>query len=323
MPAVFVHEQIDPTGASLAWLEERGVRVRLGSAMWRVPPESLSEEQIVAGARGCVALMGGGGNQLTRRVIESLPDLRFISKYGIGMNSIDLDAARERGIAIAYTPIPADTEATAEHAIAVILALKKRLYDWTPEFMRGGGWRGESVWAEFLKGQTIGLVGYGRVGKAVARRLQGWGVRLLAFDRTGRYDAYVEGTGLDQLLRESDVVSLHLTLTNETRHVISRAALDQMPPHALLVNTARGELVDVDELIRALKEGRLGGAAIDVYETEPPPRDHPLFRCPRLVATPHAAAWTRFTMAEMGRVGAENLWEMLCGRPAIYPVEIS
>lgn len=322
MSTVFVHEQVDPTGASVDWLAARGVSVRLGSAMWRFPPESLSEDEIIAGGEGCVALMGGGGNQITRRVIEALPELKYISKCGIGMNSIDLEAVKDRNILLSYTPIPPDTQATAEHTIAVMLALKKRLYDWTPEFMQRGGWRGDGIWADFIEGETIGLVGYGRVGQGVARRLQGWGVRILAYDPSNHYDSLVEPASLSELLVESHVVSLHATLSNETRHMIGKSELEMMRSDALLINTARGALVDVDYLIDGLKRGALGGAAIDVYEKEPPESDHSLFHCDRVIVTPHAAAWTKFTMTEMGRVGAENLWEMLSGRKPKYLVHL-
>ena len=318
---VFVHELVDPTGASIAWLEGRGVSIRSGSAMWRFPPESLTEEEMIAGGEGCIALMGGGGNRITRRVIEALPNLKYISKYGIGMNSIDLQAVRERNIVVSYTPIPPDTEATAEHTIAVMLALKKRLYEWTPEFMRSGGWRSDRVWADYVKGETIGLVGYGRVGQAVARRMQGWGVRMLAYDPSGMYDENVTMASLNDLLAESDVVSLHPILTNETRHLISEKEIALMKSDALLINTARGALIDIDCLVSALEQRSIGGAAIDVYEFEPPSPDHPLFRCERVIVTPHAAAWTKFTMIEMGRIGAENLWEMLLGREPIYRVD--
>lgn len=323
MPDVFVHELVDPTGESIFWLRERGVSVRLGSAMWRFPPESLTEDELIAGGEGCVALMGGGGNLITRRVIEALPELRYISKYGIGMNSIDLKAVKERDIVISYTPIPPDTEATAEHTIAVMLALKKRLYEWTPQFMCRGGWRSDRIWADLMTGETIGLVGYGRVGQAVARRMQGWGVRILANDPSGEYDDNVTAASINELLTESDVVSLHATLTDQTRHLISERELGLMKPGALLINTARGALIDVDRLVYALQQRSIGGAAVDVYESEPPSPHHPLFQCENVIVTPHAAAWTKFTMIEMGRIGAENLWEMLSGRKPIYRVDIS
>lgn len=323
LPRVFVHEQVDPTGESLARLERRGVSVRLGSAMWRFPPESLSEDEIIAGGEGCVALMGGGGNRITRRVMDALPSLKYISKYGIGMNSIDLHAARERNIGIAYTPIPPDTDATAEHTIAVMLALKKRLYEWTPKFMREGGWRSDRIWADFISGETIGLVGYGRVGQAVARRLQGWGVRMLACDPGNVYDQFVEGTNLNDLLSESDVVSIHATLTKDNWHLISEPEIARMRSGAILINTARGALVDVGHVMSALEQGQLGGAAFDVYDDEPPDAANALFRCERVIVTPHAAAWTKYTMTEMGRVGAENLWDMLCGRDPKYRVNLA
>ena len=117
-------------------------------------------------------------------------------------------------------------------------------------------------------------------------------------------------------------MSLHATLTDQTRHLISERELGLMKPGALLINTARGALVDVDYLVSALQQQSIGGAAVDVYESEPPSPDHPLFQCENVILTPHAAAWTKFTMVEMGRIGAENLWEMLSGREPIYRVDI-
>ena len=312
---VLVFERMDPTDRSIEWLREKGLDLTLGKRMWDPGFQRYSEDQIIAAAKGYDAAMGASGAQFSRRVIESLPELRFISKFGMGYDSIDVAAATERGILVSNTPDDFNLLAVAEHTIASMLALKKQLLVWTPGFMRNGGWRGD-VFARYLAGNTVGIIGLGRIGRAVAERLAGWRAEIIA------YDPFVEDAppnvslvDLPSLLERSDIVTLHATPSAGNRHIIDRAALARMKPSALLINTGRASLVDYAALREVLATRRIGGAALDVYETEPPDPDDPLFRAENVLATPHSAAWTFETLESMGWHGARNLWAMMNAEP--------
>jgi D-3-phosphoglycerate dehydrogenase len=312
-PRVLVFEQFEPTGKSLDWLRERGVEVDVGYALWESPFWRYKDEQFIEAARGRVGVMGASGVRFTRKMIDALPDLRFISKFGIGTETIDLDAASERGILVANTPEESQVWTVCEHAVALILALAKRLNVWTPEFMREGGWRG-TVHSMPIMGSTIGIVGLGRIGRGVAERLSGWGVRILAYDPyVTAPPAGVVMSDLPTLLSSSDVVTLHATPTAENRNIVGADALRRMKPTAFLVNTGRGWLVDYAALRAALADGALAGAALDVFESEPPSTTDPLFRMPNVLATPHVAAWTYDGIQNVGWHGARNLWAMISG----------
>ncbi|MGD9958067.1 phosphoglycerate dehydrogenase [Nocardioides sp.] len=320
--AVLVHEILDPSGDSLTWLEDRGVRVDRGVTTWSA--ETLSEDELIERGKGHVALMGASTHRITRRVIEELPDLAFISKYGIGVDAIDVEAATEHGVLVTNTPVVENVEAVAEYTIAVMLALRKQLLFYTTDRLRSGGWRTPEAWGDFVWRRTIGLVGYGRIGRAVARRLQGWDVELIVYDPYQVIDdPGVRQVGLEDLLRASDVVSLHALATAENRHMIDEAALALMKPSAILVNSARGSLVDLDALHDALKDDRLAGAALDAYDGEPPEVDHPVFSLPRVIATPHASAWVKETFQRISQQGAENLYLALTGQEPEFSVNPS
>ncbi len=308
-----VYEQYEPTGKSLDWLRERGGELTLGYALWRTPFWRYSEDEFIAAAQGRIAVMGASGTRITRRIIEALPELRFISKFGIGADSIDIDAATEHGVLVANTPEESQVTTVCEHAIAMMLALKKQFLVWTPEFMRRGGWRGETFSTSML-GATVGIVGLGRIGRGVAERLAGWGVRILAYDPfASAAPAGVTLTDLAALFEMSDVVTLHATPTAENRHLINAQALARMKPTAVLINTGRGSLVDHAALRRALASGSIAGAALDVYEREPPDPADPLFAMPNVIGTPHVAAWTWDAVQNVGWHGARNLWAMVSG----------
>jgi D-3-phosphoglycerate dehydrogenase / 2-oxoglutarate reductase len=308
-----VFEQYEPTGESLDWLRQRGGDLTVGYALWQAPFWRYSEDEFIAAARGRVAVMGASGTHITRRIIEALPDLRFISKFGIGTDSIDVDAATEHGVLVANTPEDSQATTVCEHAIALMLALRKRLLVWTPQFMGKGGWRG-TVFSSSMLGATVGIVGFGRIGRGVADRLVGWGVRILAYDPfVLTAPAGVTLTDLPTLLAACDVVTLHATPTAQNRHLIDQRALALMKPTAILVNTGRGSLVDYAALRQALASGAIGGVALDVYEREPPDPADPLFTASNVICTPHVASWTWDAVQNVGWHGARNLWAMISG----------
>jgi D-3-phosphoglycerate dehydrogenase / 2-oxoglutarate reductase len=312
-PRVLAFEYNDPSGESLDWLEARGVEVTRGKAMWAKGFQRYSESEIIQAARGYVGVMGASGAHFTRAVLDALPDLRFISKLGVGVDSIDVAAATEKGVLITNTPVDSQAYLVSEHAIALMLALKKRLLDWTPSFMAHGGWRGD-IFAGSLAGSTVGIIGLGRIGQGVARRLAGWDVRILAFDPY--LNGVVQGVTMcnfQELLRDSDIVTLHAVPTSENQKMINGGAFAQMKAGALLINTGRASLVDYAALREALRSGRLGGAGLDVFETEPPdPRD-PLFAIPNVVVTPHSATWVEEGMKNVSWRAVKNMWAMLSG----------
>jgi D-3-phosphoglycerate dehydrogenase len=310
---IFAFERIDPTDESLEWLRQQGLLVTAGRAMWEKGFERYSESEIIREAQGYDAVMGASGAHFTRAVLEALPELRFISKFGVGVDSIDIPAATERGILVSNTPVDGQAYLVSEHAIAMILALQKRLLDWTPNFMIEGGWRGD-IFASAMAGSTIGIVGLGRIGRGVAKRLAGWDVTLLGYDPFLKEELPgVETCSFDELLRRSDVVTLHATPTAETHHMINESALRRMKSTALLINTGRAALVDYGALRPALQNGQIAGAALDVFETEPPDTGDVLFRLPNVLVTPHSATWAKQNLSDVGWYAARNLWSMISG----------
>jgi D-3-phosphoglycerate dehydrogenase / 2-oxoglutarate reductase len=313
-PSVYVY---DPVDEPIDWLLDRGVRVTLGAPLFstgRSRPK-IPADELVAAAQGHSALMGASGTFITRHVMEQLPDLRFISKLGIGHEIIDLTAATERGIMVTNTPGDAEVEPVAEHAIALMLALVKQLHWYSGAYIAGGGWRAADRMAGTLSGSTVGIVGLGHIGRAVAARLGPWGTRLIGTDlRAEAIPEGVEGVDLATLLRTADIVTLHLPGRGVGEGpLLDSERLESLKPGALLVNTARGNLVDQAALARLLAGGRIAGAAVDVYSPEPPPPDDPLLRAPNVIATPHMAAWNARLRKEMATMAFRNLWTMLSG----------
>jgi D-3-phosphoglycerate dehydrogenase len=311
--SILAFERYDPTDKSLAWLGERGLHVKMGYPLWEMPFRRFTEDELIAEAKGCIALMGASGTRVSRRVIESLPDLRFISKYGIGYDSIDIDAANEHGILVSNTPNEFQIFTVSEHAVAMMLALAKQFWTWTPEFMRRGGWRGLTHSAT-LRGATVGVVGLGRIGRGVARRLSGWEATLLGYDPyLTEAPPGVELVGLADLIRRSDFITLHAAPSADNRNMLNREAFAAMKPNAFVINTGRGSLIDYAALREALETKRIAGAALDVFDQEPPRTDDPLFRYPNVICTPHVAAWTADGTAGIGWHAARNLWAMISG----------
>ena len=257
--------------------------------------------------------------------LDLLPRLAVVSNYGVGVDHIDVAAVTGRGIPVGNTPGVVDG-ATADLAMALLLAVARNVVA-GDAFARGPAYRdvdpGRMLGRDVF-GTTLGVVGLGRIGRGVARRALGFGMTVLYSQR--RRDAAAESAlgvrhaTLPALLSESDFVTLHVPLTPETRGLIAEAELRSMKKTAFLVNTARGAVVDQDALLRVLQEERIAGAAIDVTDPEPLPRDHPLLRLENLVITPHLGTGTVQTRERMARMARENLLAGLVGRPLPYPV---
>lgn len=229
-----------------------------------------------------------------RETIERLDGVRVLARCGAGYDNIDVVAAREHGIEVVYVP-DYGVDDVADHALALLLSCARRVPE-SDRSIRAGAWPSYTELAPMyrLRGRTLGVVGYGRIGRKVAERGRAFGLRVVV------HDPFVdESVDRDLLLRESDFVSLHMPLTDETRHTIGRAELAMMKPTAVLINTARGGVIDAVALVEALTRGALGGAALDVFEETPLPREHPLRSLDNVVLTPHSAAYTEEALAEV------------------------
>lgn len=251
-----------------------------------------------------------GAEPMSEAVLEASDSLRMIMKHGVGVDNIDLDAATSRGIAAANAP-GTNTEAVADLALGLMLSLLRRACAANAS-THSGNWK-RYVGHE-LGAMTVGVIGTGRIGAAVARRARAFGARLLGYDVVEseelKSDCNLRYVPLDKLLREADVVTLHAPLMPETVKMVGKAQLDLMNPTAILINCARGELVDEVALYEHLKSGRIAGAAVDVFATEPP-QDSPLLELDNVLATPHIGAYTYEAMEAMDRLCAETIIDVL------------
>lgn len=276
-----------------------------------LPPD---REALVREAREADALLTLVTDPIDAALLDACPRLRAIANLAVGTDNVDTEAAAARGIAVGNTP-DVLTDATADLALALLLALARRIVPGAAR-VRAGEWRTWEPAGDLgadLAGATLGIVGWGRIGQAVARRAEGFGMDILHSSRSS-------GVPLDELLARADFVSLHVPLTPETRHLIGARALARMKDTALLVNTARGGVVDQDALRAALHDGAIAGAALDVTEPEPLPVDHPLLDAPNLLVLPHVGSATVRTRARMAEMAVENLLAALDGRPMPHPV---
>ena len=253
--------------------------------------------------------------RMTQRVIDAGGRLKVISKYGVGVDTIDVAYATKRGILVCYTP-GVNSDAVAEHTFGLLLATLRKI----PQSMaalKKGGWREEKFLGEELTGATVGIIGFGNIGSRLAKKLTGFEIRLLV------YDPYVpkeriekaggEKVDLSDLLRQSEIVSLNLALTSETFHLIGEKELRQMKSTSYIINAARGPLLDEKALYRALQEGWIAGAGLDVFEEEPAKMDHPLFSLDNVVVTPHLGGSTYKARKRLVIMAVENLLRVLKG----------
>jgi glyoxylate reductase len=276
-----------------------------------VPPSPEELRARTAQADGLLCMLT---DRIDAELLDACPRLRAIANYAVGVDNVDVAAAAARGIPVGNTP-DVLTEATADLAFALILAAARRL-DEAARAVRDGEWRTwQPDWllGRDVHGATLGIVGMGRIGRAVARRAEGFGMSVLHTARRG-------GVALPDLLAEADFVSLHAPLTQETRHLIDSEALARMKPTAVLVNTARGPLVDQAALRDALVAGRLAAAALDVTDPEPLPPGDPLLNAPNLIVVPHIGSATHRTRERMADLAVDNLLAALAGRPMPHEV---
>jgi glyoxylate reductase len=268
-------------------------------------PEQLAEH--LRDAEGLLCLLT---DPIDADLLDRCPRLKAIANYAVGSDNIDLATAAARGIQVGVTP-DVLTQATADLAFALLLAAARNILS-AAAAARSGAWR---TWEPAgwlgadVAGATLGIIGYGRIGQAVARRARGFDMEVL----------HTRKTPLDELLERSDFVSLHAPLTDETRHLIDAAALKRMKASAILVNTARGPLVDQQALLAALDAGEIAAAALDVTDPEPPPPGDPIMAHEKLLVLPHIGSATQTTRARMTELAVENLLAALAGEPMPHP----
>jgi glyoxylate reductase len=279
-------------------------------------PEALPppRDELLACVREVQGLLALLTDRVDAELMDAAPNLRAISNYAVGVDNIDVDAATARGIPVGNTP-GVLTDTTADLAVALMLGIGRRLVD-GDAYVRRGEWRTwepDQLLGRDLHGATVGIVGFGRIGQAVARRLEGFECTILHTSRSG-------GVGFEELLERSDFVSMHTPLTPETRGLIDAEALRRMKPTAYLVNTARGPVVDTDALVEALHAGEIAGAALDVTDPEPLPPDHQLLEAPNLLVLPHLGSATHATRERMADMAVDNLLAGLRGHAMPHAV---
>jgi phosphoglycerate dehydrogenase-like enzyme len=282
------------------------------------PPRAaqLTEDELLDILPGIPASVAGS-EPYTRRVLAARPELRVIARAGVGYDAVDVAAATEHGVVVATTP-GTNQDAVAEHTFAMILALAKRLI---PHHAgtRAGGWPRQANLP--LRGRTLGIAGLGRIGKAVALRGQCFGMRLLAYepfpDRAFVQQHHITLMPLERLVAESDFLTLHVPLTPESKYFINRRTLDLMKPTAFLINTARGALVNEADLFDGLRAQRIAGAALDVFEEEPP-IGSPLLELDNVVVTPHTAGVDLQSRDDMALAAAQAVVQLSRGE---WPAE--
>jgi D-3-phosphoglycerate dehydrogenase len=279
------------------------------------PPYTASEELAEKVARWQVDALIVRQGRITAQVIAASPRLKVIAKHGVGIDNIDIKAAAERNIPVVRAS-GSNARAVAEMAISLALALLKELPRLNAS-VKGGKWLKPSFIGRDMKDSVLGLVGFGSIGREVAHMALSLGFQVIACDPQGRkairsFDVAMERS-LDELLAQADIVSLHCPLTNETREMIGWPQFERMKPGAILVNTARGGLVNETDLCMALRDGRIGGAGLDSFALEPPNPKNPLWRAPNLIVTPHVAGVTRGATRAMAVMAAQQVIDILAG----------
>ena len=313
-PAVLVTRRIP--SSVIARLEER-CTVDVWDGRDAIPGDALKAR--LAGKQALVCLLT---DRVDGPVLDAGPGLRIVANIAVGFDNIDLAAARARGVVVTNTP-DVLTEATADFTWGLILSITRRISEGERLLRRGAwtGWALDFMLGTDLRGKQLGVVGMGRIGQAVAARAGAFGMRVV-YATIGADAPTAAGyarVSLDQLLTTSDVVTLHVPLTPETRHLIDRRAILRMPRRAYLVNTARGPVVDEEALAWALREGLLSGAALDVYEREP--EVHPgLLALENVVLAPHLGSASVETRTAMADLAARNVLAVLAGEPPLTPV---
>jgi glyoxylate reductase len=303
-------------------LREAGLELLRARYTVDVAGDGLPRDEVLAQLAGATAIVSRTNFAIDDRVLEAAGDsLQIVANFGVGYDNIDLDAARRRNVRVTNTP-GVLSAATAELAVTLMLAAARRVAE-GDAIVRGGKWEAhgrDAFLGRSVVGATVGLVGFGRIGQKVARLLSGFDARIVYADVVDvQTDIPAQRLELEELLAVADFVSLHVAFTEGARHLINSQTLAKMKPGAILVNTSRGAVVNTQELIRALREGPLAAAGLDVFEEEPNVPSE-LRELPNTVLLPHVGSATEATRDAMARLVAENVIAVLDGGPPLTPV---
>ena len=310
-PRVAVTRLIPEAGLDL-------LRASCDVAIWEgdLPPDEAQLDTLLDGVDGVLSLLT---ERIDGDLLDRHPSIKVVSNFAVGFDNVDVDAATARNVAVCNTP-GVLTQATAEFAFTLLVSSARRVVE-ADRYVREGHWQ---TWGprlllgQDIGGATLGIVGFGRIGKELARMASGFNMRILANDAyedpKAAEEFGVTYVSLEELLRESDFVSLHVALTPETQQLIGARELGLMKATAVLINAARGPVVDTDALVAALESGEIFAAGLDVTDPEPLPADHPLVSLPNCIVAPHIASATVTTRDAMARLAANNLMDVLSGR---------
>lgn len=307
---VLLTEEIDPAGK--VYLLNRGYEVIMGTG--------ISEETVLKEASGCDAILTRNA-KISARLMAALPSLKVVAQHGVGVDSIDIQAATRLGVQVTNAP-GSNSLSVAEFTIGLMIALSRNLLQYD-RGLREGNWNIRRSLGSDLQGKTLGVVGMGNIGRLVARKAAcGFDMKVIGYRRhPGEQTDYAEITNnLGKVLGSADFVSLHVPSAADTKKMIGAAEFDMMKPGTFFINTARGDVVDHGALVSALRSGKLSGAAVDVFEGEIPERDDPLLHMDNVIVTPHAAAFSRESLERMALFAAMGVDEVLSGRNPSFPV---
>ena len=304
MPKVLICDPIDPVG--IEKLKSAGFTIEF------LECKEMLKERI----KDYDAIIVRSGTKVTHEIINNGKNLKLIARAGSGLDNIDLKAAEKKGITVINTP-ETSADSVAELTIGLMLSLARRIPRANCS-MKHGKWLKKELMGFLLKGKKLGLIGLGRIGSRVARIAKAMGMEILVTKRTPPPPELMKSLGakflpLDELLRQSDIISIHVPLTEETRNMINAEKISLMKNGSYLINTSRGEVVDEEALLEALHSGKIGGAALDVYSTEPPKKLE-LIKHPNVICTPHIGAQTVEAQKETSKAIAEKIIEFFSKR---------
>lgn len=296
--------------------EEKKIFEQAGATL-RVA-QCTTDEEVIQASRGATALINSD-IPITRKAIESLPDLQVIARYGIGVDHIDVEAATENNVYVTNVPDYCQDE-VAGHALALIMSLTRKIVFLNQQVKEGSWAFDDAAPIHRFSSQTVGLVSYGKIARKLAGHLRAIGFTVIAYDPYIEEKADVELVSLEELMKRSDVISLHAPLVKETYQMINKEMFDLAKPNAVLVNTGRGGVINEEDLVDALRTGKIAGAGLDVVENEPIDKNHPLLTMDQVILTPHVAFYSEEAMQELKRKTARNIVRVLKGEKPEYVV---
>lgn len=303
-------------GVPTLWNKVREVAdVKVLRTTWPPVPE-ITEDEVIREISDVDAVVSFPGVPLSRRVIEAAPKLKIIAQHSIGYDNVDIQAATEKKVLVTIG-LQEGPQVVAEHAIGFMIALSRK-FNLATDSVKKGEWKPREMWGSELWGKTVGIIGLGRIGSSLAKIAQAFGMKIIAYDpyatRERARDVKAELVDLVTLLKQSDYITVHVPLTGETRKLISEKEFRLMKSGVFLINCARGAIVDEEALYTALVEGRIAGAALDVFSNEPPSSTHPLFKLSNVMFTPHTAGATGESLVRLAISVDEDVSNVLKGK---------